>query len=101
MKLLSFTEARSSESYHDLIRALGRPDSANNIRIDQHIGTGHIRFFELEPGLHVRIWDCTFTEGLQIDRQSNPESDNRSFNLVYYITPGSYTIEDREQARAG
>jgi len=96
MKLLSFTEALHNNSFADLIRALAQPDSANDINIDPQIGSGTIHCLELEPGLQVRVWDCTITNGLQINRESNPLPEQRSLTLVYYLTPDSYLLEDSE-----
>lgn len=70
------------------------------IVLDSVTGSGTIRFIDIEPGLQLRIWDCNFIHGLEIQRQPSLHSHEPGFTLVYYLTPSSFVLEDCQDSAA-
>jgi AraC-like DNA-binding protein len=91
---LSYQEEYSKRSFHELIRVLGEWNSETEIRLDKEAGTGTIQVLDIEEGLQIRIWDCTLATELSIDRQPSTNPADRTFTLVYYMTPGTFLLEN-------
>jgi AraC-like DNA-binding protein len=91
---LTYQEEYSKRSFHDLIRVLGEWNSETEIRLNSHAGIGTIQVLDIEEGLQIRIWDCTLATELSIHRKTSSNASDKTFTLVYYMTPGSFVLED-------
>lgn len=91
---LSYLEKNNKSSFVDLIRPLGRFVSNDTLEVDAAIGSGSIRIIDIEDGLQVRIWDCTFKKGFDINRQPLTDDTGRNFTIVYYLTHGTFSLKD-------
>lgn len=100
MKQLTYKEAYSSKSFVDFIQSLGKSESENEIILDTAIGHGVIRVHDIEPGLQLRLWDCQFIQDVVINRDIHLDKQDRTFTLVYYMTPESFRLEDCDDAPA-
>jgi AraC-like DNA-binding protein len=90
---LNYQENYSKKSFLDLIRVFGEPDEHNNLKLDPSAGTGSIQVLDIEEGLQIRIWDCNLHTELNLHRQQMDEPGQRTFTLVFYLTPESFKIE--------
>jgi len=76
-------------------------DGQENILDANNVGNGNIRVINIEAGLQLRIWDCTFTNGLGVLQQAQHElAPSRSFTLMYFLTPDSSVLEDCQHSPA-
>jgi AraC-like DNA-binding protein len=92
---LTYQEEYSKRSFYDLIRLLGEWNSETEIRLNKQAGEGTIQVLDIEEGLQIRIWDCTLATELIIHRKISANTSDKTFTLVYYLTPGSFILEDR------
>ncbi len=95
---LTYQEEYSKKSFPDLIRAFGDWVSETELKLDKKAGTGTIQVLDIEEGLQLRIWDCMLSTELNINREACTGAADKSFTLVYYITPGTFLIEDTNSA---
>jgi AraC-like DNA-binding protein len=86
-------------SFRELVQTLGSATPENLLNIDPSSGAGYIRYIDIEPGLQLRLWNCSFNEGLTIFRSASSE-DPRSFTLVSYLTSSSVQMKDCHNAPA-
>jgi AraC-like DNA-binding protein len=94
MTPLTYHEEYSKKSFADLIRIFGDWQSDSVIRLDETTGEGTIQVLDIEEGLQIRIWDCTFSSELNIHRKVSPNPADKTFTLVYYLTPGTFVLEN-------
>lgn len=90
---LTYQEEYSRRSFFDLIRVFGEPTPESEIKLDPKAGIGSIKVLDIEDGLQIRIWDCTFNTELNIHRKVNDNPADKTFTLVYYLTPGSFSLQ--------
>lgn len=90
---LTYQEEYSRKSFIDLIRAFGELNGESEIRLDQKAGDGAIKVLDIEEGLQIRIWDCTFNTELNIHRRTCENPADKTFTLVYYLTPGTFSLQ--------
>lgn len=90
---LTYQEEYSRKSFFDLIRAFGEPTGESEIQLDKKVGDGSIKALDIEDGLQIRIWDCMFNTELNILRKTNDNPSDKTFTLVYYLTPGSFSLQ--------
>lgn len=48
-------------------------------------GNGCVQFYEIEPGLQARLWNCHFTEGLEMFCDHEDENKEPYFTLAYFL----------------
>jgi AraC-like DNA-binding protein len=90
---LTYQEEYSKKSFFDLIRAFGELNNESEIRLDKKAGEGSIKVLDIEEGLQIRIWDCTFNTELNIHRKTCENPADKTFTLVYYLTPGTFSLQ--------
>ena len=49
------------------------------------IGDGQVQIFQLEKGLQACIWDCSFTEGIEIFNDVSTGIENPYFTLAFFL----------------
>jgi AraC-like DNA-binding protein len=94
MNPLTYHEEYSKKSFADLIRVFGDWKSDSIISLDETTGEGTIQVLDIEDGLQIRIWDCMFNSELNIHRKVSPNPGDKTFTLVYYLTPGTFVLEN-------
>jgi AraC-like DNA-binding protein len=94
MKELTYIEAYANNSFSEFIQSLGRTESNNDVRLDTSIGQGLIKLYDIEHGLQLRLWDCQFNKDVVINRAIHQNKQDRTFTLVYYMTPESFRLEN-------
>lgn len=92
MRTLTYQEQYSSKSFLDLIGVFGEWKSESEIQLNPETGSGTIQMLDIEPGVQVRLWDCTFNDAVTINRARNASQEDRTYTLVYYLTPGTFEI---------
>ena len=48
-------------------------------------GKGLVQIFDLEKGLQVRFWNCSFNEGIEIYNDGSNEGKKRYFTLAFFL----------------
>ena len=96
MSSTTYLQTSTGNSLFDRIQACGSWTSSTHFQLNSILGNGHIRSFEIEQGLAIRLWDCQLHS--EVALQPEPAaSGNRSFTLVYYITPEAVELEGVRQ----
>lgn len=64
----------------------------DTIQLSGRIAKGVVKRMQLEPGCYIRTWNLFFNQSVELYRQG-PETDNRSFSIVYVLTPDSCQLQ--------
>ncbi|MFN2457837.1 MAG: helix-turn-helix domain-containing protein [Chitinophagaceae bacterium] len=59
--------------------------SAHNYNLNSDVGVGTVKVFDLEKGLQIWMWDCTFHAEMELSYALNNKKD-KAFTLSYYLT---------------
>ena len=62
--------------------------------LDPSIGEGTVRVYALEKGLQARLWDCTFSESLELYSSAKGGSPSAYFTVAYFLEAGSLQFAD-------
>ncbi|HEV7782307.1 MAG TPA: hypothetical protein VGO58_13630, partial [Chitinophagaceae bacterium] len=83
MNETNYIDNYGKPSFSDLIQSYKNwQDGRENLLDVNNAGNGNIRVINIEPGLQLRIWDCTFTNGLAVLQQAQHEQmPRRNFTL--------------------
>lgn len=76
---------------------LSGKQSDTDVHIAKELGTGTLQIINLEEGIYVRIWDCTFDQRIQVNRLSDQNAEQVFFTLVYYLTPESVDLVSKKE----
>jgi AraC-like DNA-binding protein len=74
--------SRSSVSF-DKLSSLFTRISDNRLLLHTHVGEGSIQYFKPEEGLQVNVWNCLFSEGIELYNSGRLENKQRFFTLAY------------------
>lgn len=90
------------QSFSDLVQSFSDWQKLNGELSSPPVADSkNIEVIDIEPGLQLRIWDCTFTNGLGVLRQSkHKNTPQRTYTLLYFLTPDSSVLEDCERSEA-
>lgn len=100
MNQVNYQENYVQQSFLELIKTLGSNQQQNEITLGEETGAGSIRYIDIEAGLQLRMWDCMFFNGLEIVRQPKNDGKEKTFTVVYYLTPESFVLEDCQNSPA-
>lgn len=53
--------------------------------LNPSIGNGTVQIFRLEIGLQARLWDCSFTEGIELYGNTENNPVNAYFTIAYFL----------------
>ena len=59
--------------------------SEHTLVLEPAIGKGLVHIFDLEKGLQVRFWNCSFNEEVEIYNDGSNEDKKRYFTLAFFL----------------
>lgn len=90
MKQILYREENQIPGFLSMIEQFGKQSGENELILDAGTGDGRIRFYSVEAGLQLRIWDCRFHESFVINRVGMENTPQKCFSLLYFLTPGNF-----------